>query len=38
VPGCHLAGCDIGQCMGAFDCFVTVPGRCRIHDEGQEID
>ncbi|MFN0305130.1 MAG: 2Fe-2S iron-sulfur cluster-binding protein [Burkholderiales bacterium] len=33
----HLAGYDIGHCMGEFDCFVKTPGRCRIHDEGQEI-
>ena len=31
----HLAGYDIGHCMGEFDCFVKTPGRCRIHDEGQ---
>lgn len=24
--------------MGEFDCFVKTPGRCRIHDEGQEIE
>jgi ring-1,2-phenylacetyl-CoA epoxidase subunit PaaE len=34
----HLAGYDIGHCMGEFDCFVKTPGRCRIHDEGQEIE
>lgn len=34
----HLAGYDIGHCMGEFDCFVRTPGRCRIHDEGQEIE
>jgi multimeric flavodoxin WrbA len=33
-----LAGCDIGHCMGEFDCFVKTPGRCRIRDEGQEIE
>jgi len=26
----HLAGYDIGHCMGEFDCFVKTPGRCRI--------
>jgi multimeric flavodoxin WrbA len=31
-------GYDIGHCMGEFDCFVKTPGRCRIHDEGQEIE
>ncbi len=34
----HLAGYDIGHCMGEFDCFVKTPGRCRIHDEGQELE
>ena len=34
----HLSGFDIGHCMGEFDCFVKTPGRCRIHDEGQEIE
>jgi ferredoxin-NADP reductase/multimeric flavodoxin WrbA len=34
----HMAGYDIGHCMGEFDCFVKTPGRCRIHDEGQEIE
>jgi multimeric flavodoxin WrbA len=32
----HLAGFDIGHCLGEFDCFVKTPGRC--HDEGQEIE
>jgi ferredoxin-NADP reductase/multimeric flavodoxin WrbA len=34
----HLAGFNIGHCLGEFDCFVKTPGRCRIHDEGQEIE
>jgi ring-1,2-phenylacetyl-CoA epoxidase subunit PaaE len=34
----HLAGFDVGHCLGEFDCFVRTPGRCRIHDEGQEIE
>lgn len=38
VRSFHLAGYDIGHCMGEFDCFVKTPGRCRIHDEGQEIE
>lgn len=38
VRAFHLAGYDIGHCMGEFDCFVKTPGRCRIHDEGQEIE
>lgn len=38
VRSFHLAGFDIGHCMGEFDCFVKTPGRCRIHDEGQEIE
>lgn len=38
VRSVHLAGYDIGHCMGEFDCFVKTPGRCRIHDEGQEIE
>ena len=38
VRSLHLAGYDIGHCTGEFDCFVKTPGRCRIHDEGQEIE
>ncbi|MBA4281902.1 MAG: hypothetical protein C0437_21365, partial [Ralstonia sp.] len=38
VRSFHLGGYDIGHCMGEFDCFVKTPGRCRIHDEGQEIE
>lgn len=38
VRSFQLAGFDIGHCMGEFDCFVKTPGRCRIHDEGQEIE
>lgn len=38
VRAFHLASFDIGHCMGEFDCFVKTPGRCRIHDEGQEIE
>lgn len=38
VRAFQLAGYDIGHCMGEFDCFVKTPGRCRIHDEGQEIE
>jgi ferredoxin-NADP reductase/multimeric flavodoxin WrbA len=38
VRSFHLAGFDIGHCLGEFDCFVKTPGRCRIHDEGQEIE
>lgn len=34
----HLAQYDIGHCLGEFDCWVKSPGRCRIHDEGQEIE
>jgi ring-1,2-phenylacetyl-CoA epoxidase subunit PaaE len=34
----HLTQLDIGHCLGEFDCFVKTPGRCRIHDEGQEIE
>jgi len=34
----RLAGCDIGYYMGGFDCFVKTPCRCRIPDEGQEIE
>jgi NAD(P)H-dependent FMN reductase len=34
----HLAGFDVGHCLGEFDCFVKTPGRCRIHDAGQEIE
>src|SRR3990167_8501305 len=38
VRSFYLAGYDIGHCMGEFDCFVKTPDRCRIHDEGQEIE
>ena len=38
VRSFQLAGYDVGHCMGEFDCFVKTPGRCRIHDEGQEIE
>ncbi len=38
VRSFHLAGYDLGHCMGEFDCFVKTPVRCRIHDEGQEIE
>ena len=34
----HLRGFAIGHCLGEFDCWVKTPGRCRIHDEGQEIE
>lgn len=34
----HLASFDADHCLGEFDCFVKTPGRCRIHDEGQEIE
>lgn len=29
---------DVGHCLGEFDCWVRHPGRCRIKDEGQEIE
>jgi ferredoxin-NADP reductase/multimeric flavodoxin WrbA len=29
---------SIGHCLGDFDCWVRTPGRCRIKDEGQEIE
>lgn len=29
---------DIGHCLGDFDCWIRTPGRCRIRDEGQEIE
>jgi hypothetical protein len=38
VRSVHLAGYDIGQCMGELDRFVKTPGRCRTHDKGQEIE
>jgi ferredoxin-NADP reductase/multimeric flavodoxin WrbA len=28
----------IGHCLGEFDCWVRTPGRCRIKDEGQNIE
>lgn len=34
----HLKDFSIGHCLGEFDCWVKTPGRCRIHDEGQEIE
>jgi ferredoxin-NADP reductase/multimeric flavodoxin WrbA len=34
----HLRDFAIGHCLGEFDCWVKTPGRCRIHDEGQEIE
>jgi ferredoxin-NADP reductase/multimeric flavodoxin WrbA len=34
----HLRGYSLGHCLGEFDCWVKSPGRCRIHDEGQEIE
>lgn len=34
----HLRELSIGHCLGEFDCWVKTPGRCRIHDEGQEIE
>ncbi len=33
-----LRDLSIGHCLGEFDCWVKTPGRCRIHDEGQEIE
>lgn len=29
---------SIGHCLGDFDCWVRTPGRCRLADEGQEIE
>jgi ring-1,2-phenylacetyl-CoA epoxidase subunit PaaE len=29
---------SIGHCLGDLDCWVRTPGRCRIKDEGQEIE
>jgi len=34
----HLAGDDIGHCMGEFDRFENASGRYRIHVEGKEIE
>ncbi len=34
----HLRDFAMGHCLGEFDCWVKSPGRCRIHDEGQEIE
>jgi len=34
----HLRDFALGHCLGEFDCWVKSPGRCRIHDEGQEIE
>jgi hypothetical protein len=34
----HLSDYNIGHRMGEFDCFMKIPGRCRINDEGQEIE
>jgi ferredoxin-NADP reductase/NAD(P)H-dependent FMN reductase len=34
----HLRHFAVGHCLGEFDCWVKTPGRCRIHDEGQEIE
>ena len=28
----------VGHCQGDFDCWVRTPGRCRIKDEGQQIE
>jgi ferredoxin-NADP reductase/multimeric flavodoxin WrbA len=33
-----LRDLSVGHCLGEFDCWVKTPGRCRIHDEGQEIE
>jgi ferredoxin-NADP reductase/NAD(P)H-dependent FMN reductase len=33
-----LSDLSIGHCLGEFDCWVKTPGRCRVHDEGQEIE
>ena len=38
VRSFHLKDFVIGHCLGEFDCWVKTPGRCRIHDEGQEIE
>jgi multimeric flavodoxin WrbA len=34
----YLRDFSIGHCLGEFDCWVRTPGRCRIKDEGQEIE
>jgi ferredoxin-NADP reductase/multimeric flavodoxin WrbA len=34
----HLADLAVGHCLGEFDCWQKTPGRCRIPDEGQEIE
>lgn len=34
----HLRHFAIGHCLGEFDCWVRTPGRCRIADEGQQIE
>jgi ferredoxin-NADP reductase len=28
----------VGHCQGDFDCWIRTPGRCRIKDEGQQIE
>lgn len=33
-----LRDLSIGHCLGDLDCWVRTPGRCRIKDEGQEIE
>jgi hypothetical protein len=33
-----LRGQAVGHCQGDFDCWVRTPGRCRIKDEGQDVD
>lgn len=33
-----LRGQAVGHCQGDFDCWVRTPGRCRIKDEGQEVE
>lgn len=38
VRSFYLRDLAVGHCLGEFDCWVRTPGRCRIHDEGQEIE